>query len=245
MLWRAILRKTHEILRRHINPTAVTSSVLHEDDVKQLAHIEREQGRLQAVDQLIYKLLKLQDQGWTNSFRIALKTQHPEVIGAVTKAGEDLLREDVFTRCVREDIFLQSKYIVSETITSAGGVLELQEFGVRLEIPAGALHGKEDISVSIVSSNDDHPPLGDNFILAPMVRLEPDGLQFLRPVTLTVTHSGVDLTLTNLQVWKKTGGKGMRAFEPFQCVYYYILQHSTFSQTVQIYKSREYIFLKE
>ena len=214
MLWRAILRKTHEILRRHINPTAVTSSVLHEDDVKQLAHIEREQGRLQAVDQLIYKLLKLQDQGWTNSFRNALKTQHPEVIGAVTKAGEDLLREDVFTRCVKEDIFVQSKYIVSKTITSAGGILELQEFGVRLEIPAGALRGKEDISVSVVSSIDDHPPLGDNFILAPMVQLEPDELKFSRPITLTVQHSGVDLKLKNLQVWSKTGNKGIKTLEP-------------------------------
>ena len=86
---------------------------------------------------------KLQDQGWMESFRNALKTQHPEVFDAVTKAGEDLLRESVFARCVKADIFLQSKYIVSETITSAGGILELQKFGVRLEIPAGALRGKE------------------------------------------------------------------------------------------------------
>ena len=214
LLWRAILRQTHEVLRRHINPTAVSSSLLHEDDVKQIAHIERGEGRLQAVDQLIYKLLKLQIQDWMKSFRNALKTQHPEVSDAVTKAGEDLLREGVFTRCVKADIFLQSKYIVSETITSAGGILELQEFGVRLEIPAGALSGKEDISVSVVSSIDDHPPLGDNFILAPMVQLEPDGLKFSRPITLTVQHSGVDLKHRNLQVWSKTGNKGIKTLEP-------------------------------
>ena len=203
LLWRAILRRTHGVLRRHVNPTTVTCSVLNEDDVKQLAHIEREQGRLQAVDQLIYKLLKLKDQDWTNSFPNALKTHHPGVYDAVTKARKDLLKEEVFTSC---------KYNVSKAITSDGGILELQEFGVSLEIPAGALRGKEDISVSVVSSMNDHPPLGDNFILAPVVQLEPDGLQFFRPVTLTVTHPSDDLKLRNLQVWYKTGNKGMIKF---------------------------------
>ena len=212
MLWRAILRQTHEVLRKHINPTTITSSVLHEDEAKQIAHIEREEGRLQAVDQLIYKLLKLQNEDWTILFPEALKIQHPEVFDAVTKAGEDLLKEDVFAKCTKEDIFVQPKHAVSKTITSGGGILELQEFGVCLEIPAGALRGKEDISVSVVSANDDHPPLGDNFILAPMVHLEPDGLQFLRPITLTVIHSGVDLKLRNLQVWNRTGKKGTRKF---------------------------------
>ena len=36
---------------------------------------------------------------------------------------------------------------------------------------------------------------------------EPDGLLFLRPIMQTVTHSGVDLKLRNLQVWNKTGNK--------------------------------------
>ena len=112
----------------------------------------------------------------------------------------DLLRENMSVRYIKT---------VSKTITSDGGILELQEFGVHLEIPSGALRGKEDISVSVVSSKEDHPPLGDNFIIAPIVQIEPDGLQFSKPFTLTITHTGNDLKLRNLQVWwKETGNKG-------------------------------------
>ena len=95
----------------------------------------------------------------------------------MTNAKEDFLKEDLFCSC---------RYAVRDTIGSDGGSLELQEFNVYLDIPSGALREKEDISLSVVPTNDDHPPLRDNFIIAPIVQLDPDGLQFLRPVTLTV-----------------------------------------------------------
>ena len=46
---------------------------------------------------------------------------------------------------------------------------------------------------------------------------EPDGLQFLRPITLSITHSGVDLSLTafrNMQVRHKAGNKGIKCMSP-------------------------------
>ena len=199
LLWRAIVRQTYETLHRHINPTSVAGSVLLEEDAKEIAQTEWNKGRSQAVDQFIYKLLKLKDLRWTNTFPIALKKQRPEVFDVVTKAKDDLLKEDVFSRC---------RYTVSDLVSTDGGILELQQFDVRLEIPGGALRKEEDISMSIISPKDGHPPLNDNFILAPMVVLEPDGHQFLKPVTLTVKHSGIDLKLRHLQVWKKTGMKG-------------------------------------
>ena len=199
LLWRAVVRQTHDVLRKHINPTNVAQSVLSEDHANQIAQTERHEGRLQATDQLIDILLKLKDLRWTNLFPIALQMQHSEVYDKIKEVKEGLLEKDVFSKC---------RYTVGDTVSSDGGILELQEFDVRLEIPAGALNEKEYISVSVVSPNDDHPPLGDNFIIAPMVMLEPDGLQFLKPITLSVKHSAVDLKLRNVQVWNKTGDKG-------------------------------------
>ena len=74
-------------------------SVFSEKEASQIAQTERNEGRLQAVDQLFNKLLKLKDLRWTNLFPIILKTQHPEVFDKVTKTRDGLLKEDVFSRC--------------------------------------------------------------------------------------------------------------------------------------------------
>ena len=189
----------HETLRRRINPTRVAVSVLLEEEANQIAQTKQNEGRLQAADQLIDKLLKRNHLRWTNTFPTALKDQHPEVFDEVIKAREDLLVEDAFSRC---------RYTVGDTIGPDGGSLELQDFDVHLEIPAGALLEKEDISMSVISPKDGHPPLNDNSIIAPIVMLEPDGLQFLRPTKLKTKHSGIDLKYNHLQVWRKTGNKG-------------------------------------
>ena len=93
LMWRAIVRQTNEVLRRHIRPTTFASSVLSEENANQIARTEQNEGRLQAAGQLISKLLKLQESHWTDSFFMALKNQHPEVINAVTKAKQDLEEE--------------------------------------------------------------------------------------------------------------------------------------------------------
>ncbi|XP_072017192.1 uncharacterized protein [Amphiura filiformis] len=96
---------------------------------------------------------------------------------------------------------------ISKFIGPEEGTLGFDDNIAQLSIPPGALEKPTQITLSIVSPETDHPPLGDKFIIAPIVRLEPDGLQFLRPVTLTLKHAAVDLTLKNLEVWTKTAGR--------------------------------------
>ncbi|XP_072037235.1 uncharacterized protein [Amphiura filiformis] len=101
---------------------------------------------------------------------------------------------------------------ISNVIGPDGGTLRIpvdiaNDDIAQLEIPLGALDKSTKITLSIVSPATDHPPLGDKFIIAPIVRLEPDGLQFLRPVTLTVKHAAVNLALRHLDVWTKNTGR--------------------------------------
>ena len=93
LLWRSIVRRTYDVIRRHINPTTVARSVLSKEDANQIEQTEETEGRLQAVDQLVNKLIKLKDKGWTNSLPIVLKKQHPDVFEVVAKAKRDLLKE--------------------------------------------------------------------------------------------------------------------------------------------------------
>ena len=65
-------------------PHVFTASVLLEEEANQIAQTERNEGRLQAVDQIICKLFKLKDRHWTDLFPIALTNQHPEMFDAVT-----------------------------------------------------------------------------------------------------------------------------------------------------------------
>ena len=105
-------------------------------------------------------------------------------------------------------------------IGSGGDALTIGEDIVRLDIPAQALNKPTEISVSMISRSSDHPPLGDDkFIISPIVRLEPDGLQFLRPVTISVKHSAVELSYRNLQIWTRSEGRPLnlsRCFFPLQ-----------------------------
>ena len=101
LLWRAIVHRTHQELQKYIHPTNVAIEVLSEEDAIQVAQTEQSEGRLQAVNQLINKLLKLKDASWTNSFPNALKNQHPEVFDKVTKAKEDFLNEELAARTIK------------------------------------------------------------------------------------------------------------------------------------------------
>ncbi len=87
-----------------------------------------------------------------------------------------------------------------------GGTLSIANDIVKLQIPPDALSEQRLIKLSIVSPETDHPPLDNKFIIAPVVRLEPDGLMFSKPVTLTAKHAAVDLNITNLEVWTKSTG---------------------------------------
>ena len=93
LMWRAIIRRTYDVIQRYIKPTTVARTVLSEEDAKQIEQTEQNEGRLQAVDQLLNKLIKLNDMNWTNLLPIVLKKHHPDVFEAVAKAKGDLLKE--------------------------------------------------------------------------------------------------------------------------------------------------------
>ena len=163
-----------------------------------MGKVEAAQGRIQAVDLLIDTLLEMREPKWIGWFADVLEEQLPALFHRVIKIRDALMKEEVFSE------FRVCTCMVSKTITVKEAILELEDFGVKVEIPQGAIPKEELVSMSIVSTYIDHPPLGDNFIVAPIVRLDPDGLQFKKPITLTVRHSGIDLKLRNLQIWNMT-----------------------------------------
>ncbi|XP_072022457.1 cyclic GMP-binding protein C-like [Amphiura filiformis] len=129
-----------------------------------------------------------------------------DIVDAGPSDAPDNLAEDFETSSLS---FKPTDYLdqISKSIGPGGDILELADGIAWLDIPSGALDKKTNITLSTVSSETDHPPLGDKFIIGPIVQLEPDGLQFLRPVTLTVKHVAVDIALRDLEVWTMTTGR--------------------------------------
>ena len=198
LLWRVVLRKLHTEMQQDLTPTSIAKVVLCEEASHEVERVEAVQGRTQAVDLLIDNLLEMREPTWIGRFADVLEEQLPAMFHRVIEIRDAFMKEEVFSE------FSACICMVSKTVTAEEAFLELEDFEVRLQIPNGAMPKEELVSVSIVLPNKDHPPLGDNFIVAPIVRLDPDGLQFKKPITLTVRHSGVDLKLGNLQIWNKT-----------------------------------------
>ena len=109
--------------------------------------------------------------------------------------------------------------VCTNLIGSDGGRLEIADDIASLDIPQGALDNTVRISLSIVSPEKNHPPLGDKFIISPVILLEPDGLQFKRPVRLTARHIAIGLKQQNLEVWRQSTGTN---FERSLCVHTFI-----------------------
>ena len=87
--------------------------------------------------------------------------------------------------------------------------ISLPDYDVSLEIPAGAVTKEVDITMSTVSPFEAQVPTIDNSqIIAPIISIEPDDLQLLKPATLTVGHSGVQLSSKCLKIVTKATGKG-------------------------------------
>ena len=185
-------------MQQNLAPTSIAKLVLCEEASLEVERMETAQGRTQAVDLLIDTLLEMREPKWIGRFSDALEEQLRDLFHRVIEIRDAFMKEEVFSE------FSACICMVSKTVTAEEAVLELEDFGVRLQIPHCAMPKEELVSVSIVLPNKDHPPLGDNFIVAPIVRLDPDGLQFKKPINLTVRHSGVDLKLGNLQIWNKT-----------------------------------------
>jgi len=81
---------------------------------------------------------------------------------------------------------LETAHAVTATIGAPGGVITATSAGgahFRLELPAGALFGDEDIRMTPLSQVTGTLISGG---LLAGVHLEPEGLQFVRPATLTI-----------------------------------------------------------
>ncbi|XP_072044865.1 uncharacterized protein [Amphiura filiformis] len=161
--------------------------------------MEQTKGRAAALDLLISQLLELQTPNWIQIFQSLLRQHYPRILEVIETVRGELVGDDLVASC---------RYQVSKMVTPRGDVLELPDVGVRLEVPTDALDKDELISVSVMATRESHPPLGDRFIVGPIVRLEPDRIELRRPVTLTVRHSGIDLTQQNLQIWTKVESYG-------------------------------------
>ena len=95
---------------------------------------------------------------------------------------------------------------MSETIDSQGGDVTLSDVDAVLKIPQNAVMEPTLVSVTI-DATVGHPALDDDqLILGPVISCKPDGQKFLKPVTIVVPHSGVNVTERCLQVWCKTTG---------------------------------------
>ena len=90
----------------------------------------------------------------------------------------------------------------SAVIDSNGGMVQLND--ARLQVPEGALpKGKEHtISISLHNGNENGAPvLSDNaMLIGPWVHCEPSGLQFLKPVTITLPHSARNILQRNIKI---------------------------------------------
>ncbi len=84
---------------------------------------------------------------------------------------------------------------VSKRIGPDGGTLEITDensplYGVRLDIPAGALEAETEITIV---GADDPSQLPENYLIAgSSIQLRPEGLTFLLPITLTLPYDDQD-----------------------------------------------------
>ena len=105
-------------------------------------------------------------------------------------------------------VYRQTRYVsvATENIDNQGGVVSLPDLNVSLKIPFGALPPGDPVQISLtVDTDEKHPTIQeDQLILGQVVTCKPNGLKFLRPVTLSVPHSGINLSQHCLQVWCKS-----------------------------------------
>ena len=109
---------------------------------------------------------------------------------------DDQLSNDATTTDTTDGL-PDSGYLVPPSITQAidhtGGDIILGGTSISLKIPPGALPegSTEDITLSLGWNIQDDGYNGSECNSSPVIRCEPTGLQFLKPVTLTSPHCAV------------------------------------------------------
>lgn len=78
------------------------------------------------------------------------------------------------------------------SIDAEGGTLVIRNTGISLYIPPNALEEEADINITVVNDTEIQMPQKRNLpIVTPLVKCEPSGIKFRKPVTLTLPHCGL------------------------------------------------------
>ncbi|XP_072038756.1 uncharacterized protein [Amphiura filiformis] len=102
LLWRAVLKRTHQDLKRTIKASQLLlylvgeESQLSEDDEDEIETKEKLEGRRKAVDLLLFKLMQLKKPDWCKGFLAGLQQEAPSLVPMVTDARDKLLQEKWF-----------------------------------------------------------------------------------------------------------------------------------------------------
>ena len=119
---------------------------------------------------------------------------------------ESLGNEDVISR----------QFTLTESLSNEGGTVSLSNLNVTLHIPKDALPPGDKTPITVtVDTNEKHPLSlkDDQLILGSVISCKPEGQKFLKPITLSIPHSGLNVNLNNLQVWCKQQEIGNTSWE--------------------------------
>ncbi|XP_072051078.1 uncharacterized protein [Amphiura filiformis] len=104
-----------------------------------------------------------------------------------------------------------NKWTKSTYIDERGGQLSIDGSCARLKIPPGALPKGQGKLITVSLDWVQDPPLQDNqWVIGPSIQCEPDGLQFNKPVTISLEHSAVNITTGDVIIISKSNTHGPR-----------------------------------
>ena len=106
----------------------------------------------------------------------------------------------------REESNENSNTVVSSSkyIDKNGGEINLNDLGISLRIPRDALKTDELVTMT-VDTDEKHVPLQEGqLVMGPVISCTPDGLKFLKPVTISIPHSCFNISIQCIQVWCKS-----------------------------------------
>ena len=107
---------------------------------------------------------------------------------------------------MRRDESIDSSNIVvssSKRINQHGGEIILEDLGISLKVPTDALT-KDELVTMTVDTDEKHVPLEEGqLVIGPVISCTPDDLKFLKPVTISVPHSCMNISIQCIQVWCK------------------------------------------
>jgi hypothetical protein len=99
-------------------------------------------------------------------------------------------------------------------IDKRGGIIKVpDDICLELKIPEEVVNKPDffNISTNLADQNQEQlPPLEDGYLFAsPVIRCDPDGLEFKKPALLTIPFSATINSTDKLQIWCRTKSRGI------------------------------------